>query len=294
MNTSTTQTLVFPVGDGHQITATAWGNPDNPRALLLHGGGQTRHAWKSTGEHLEQMGYYTLAFDLPGHGDSSWHADGVYGVPRISEQFLTILDQLGGPIVLIGASLGGLITLRLTAQRPDLISALVLVDIVLRPNSDGTDRIVAFMQAHPDGFASLEEAADAVAAYLQHRDRPRDTSGLEKNLVRREDGRYHWHWDPRLLDTQMTGRNRVPGLVEEAEEMATTIRQPVLIIRGSKSDLVDDESLRHMQSLIPHAEVADVRDAAHMVAGESNSRFNQAMFDFLSQSEPSILEGKHA
>ena len=61
-------------------------------------------------------------------------------------------------------------------------------------------RIGAFMSEHMEiGFGSLEEVADAVAAYNPHRPRPTDLSGLKKNVRQRADGRWVWHWDPRFM-----------------------------------------------------------------------------------------------
>jgi hypothetical protein len=81
----------------------------------------------------------------------------------------------------------------------------VLVDIAPKIEGSGALRIIEFMQGNADGFASLEEAADAVAAYLPHRERPSDLSGLAKNLRALPDGRLRWHWDPRFL---MPGHGR--------------------------------------------------------------------------------------
>ena len=75
----------------------------------------------------------------------------------------------------------------------------------------GVARILTFMSAHPDGFASLDDARDAIAAYNPHRPPPRDTVRLHKNLRQGSDGRYRWHWDPRFLDhaPHPTGNHRV-------------------------------------------------------------------------------------
>src|SRR5690606_40599381 len=109
------------------------------------------------------------------------------------------------PPVLVGASLGGLASLVAVAESGEqerTARALVLVDVAHRIEDEGRDRIGAFMTGHLDGFASLEEAADAIAAYNPHRPRPKDLSGLAKNLRQREDGRWVWHWDPAFVQGQ--------------------------------------------------------------------------------------------
>ena len=57
---------------------------------------------------------------------------------------------------------------------------------------DFHDRILGFMAAHAGGFASLDEAAAAVAAYQPQRTQKSDPSGLRKNLRQREDGRWYY------------------------------------------------------------------------------------------------------
>ena len=66
----------------------------------------------------------------------------------------------------------------------------MLVDVTPRMEIAGAQRVVAFMAAHPDGFTSLQEASDVIAAYNPHRPRPANLDGLLKVLRQRDDGRY--------------------------------------------------------------------------------------------------------
>jgi len=143
--------------------------------------------------------------------------------------------------------------------------------------------VQGFMRAHArDGFGSVEEAADAVAAYLPHRPRPRSTEGLKKNLRLSPDGRWRWHWDPRFLD----GRRPVDGNRSEVEERlvaaARALTIPAMLVRGGSSELVQEEHAREFLALVPHARFADVSGARHMVAGDRNDQFSAAILDFLS------------
>ena len=152
---------------------------------------------------------------------------------------LQVLDQIGRPVVLIGASMGGLTgILAADASRPGAASRrLVLVDVVPRYEKDGSARIRDFMFSHVHGFESLEEAAEAVAEYLPHRPKPRSPEGLKKNL-RRRDGRWYWHWDPAFL----TKPHDDPFVrVEKLEQAAIELTIPILLIRGKLSDVVSDE-----------------------------------------------------
>ena len=109
-----------------------------------------------------------------------------------------------------------------------------------------------FMRAHPEGFASVEEAADAVSAFLPHRPRPKDVSGLAKNLRLDPDGRHRWHWDPAFMQAGKLGRDTMNP--ERFEDAARTIRAPALLVRGGKSEIVNAEGVAAFRTVMPHAE----------------------------------------
>ena len=185
--------LKIPVSDV-TLLADAYGDPADPPIVLLHGGGQTRHSWEATAGDLGSSGWYALTVDLRGHGGSGWSPDHGYSLDRFSDDVVRVVGYLGRPPVLIGASLGGNASLAALGHFPELALGLVLVDVSPFLQPAGTSRIRDFMTAKAtEGFGSLEEAADAIAAYLPHRPRPRNLDGLRKNL-READGRWFWHW----------------------------------------------------------------------------------------------------
>ena len=271
----------FVMADGVELVADAWGAPDRPPALLLHGGGQTRHAWKRTAATLAGHGYHAVAVDQRGHGDSGWSPDGDYGVDRYAADVRAMAASFAERPVLIGASLGGLASLiaEAEAKRP-VAAALVLVDITPRVEPAGVAKIRGFMAAHiDDGFANLEEAADAVAAYLPHRPRPKSLAGLRKNLRRGGDGRSRWHYDPAFV----RGMPRHDDDVREARLIAAArgLKLPVLLVRGGSSELVSEAIAREFVAQVPGAAYVDVHGAAHMVAGDVNDPFTREVVGFL-------------
>jgi non-heme chloroperoxidase len=265
---------------GVTLAADAWGDPEAPPVVLLHGGGQTRHAWGGTAEALAREGWHAVAVDLRGHGESDWSPDGDYSVEAFVRDVRAWATRWRERPVLVGASLGGISALLAEGESPEpLCGGLVLVDIAARIEREGALRIIEFMQARPEGFARLEEAADAVAAYLPHRRRPRDLSGLARNLRRGADGRYRWHWDPAFLAPRRGPRpDQDPTRLERA---ARALRVPTLLVRGRLSDLLSEEGARHFLALAPHARFTDVREAGHMVAGDRNDAFTDAVVSFL-------------
>ena len=188
----------------------------------------------------------------------------------------------------MGASLGGIVSLLATGEdRRVEPPALVLVDIAHRSEREGVQRIRAFMSARPEGFASLEEVADAIASYQPHRARPRNLEGLAKNVRRGEDGRFHWHWDPRYFasrrDLSTAERER------RTTAAAGAIAQrgvPTLLVRGGLSDVLSEAGAREFLDLVPHAEYVNVTEAGHMVAGDRNDAFAGAVVEFLRRVAP--------
>jgi pimeloyl-ACP methyl ester carboxylesterase len=284
--------LTFPATEstfagtgGIRLRADSWraaGAPGSRRGtvLLLHGGGQTRYSWHAAGRELAAAGWDALAVDARGHGESEWAADGDYSLEAFVGDLYAVAAAVPGPLVLVGASLGGMTALVAQGERSELAAALVLVDIVPRVNLSGRERIRTFMASAPNGFADLSDVAEAIHSYNPRRRRPASLDGLRKNLRQRGDGRWYWHWDPRFLrfgDGASWGADA--ARLRRAAELVTV---PTLLIRGSESDIVTPAAAQELLGLIPGAVAAEVL-AGHMVAGDQNDIFNHELIAFLNE-----------
>ncbi|MGZ4510263.1 MAG: alpha/beta fold hydrolase [Mycobacterium sp.] len=281
---SVPRTVEFSGVGGITLIADEWnGGTDGagrPSVLMLHGGGQNRHSWKNTSQTLADQGLHVVALDSRGHGDSDRAPNADYDVETLTADVLQVIAAIGRPVMIIGASMGGLTGI-LAAHRagPANVTRLVLVDVVPRFEKGGSARIRDFMISGLDGFDSLEQAADAVAAYLPYRDKPRSPEGLKKNL-RLRDGRWYWHWDPAF----MTKPGDDPELrTEHFEQAAKGLSIPVLLIRGKLSDVVSPEGVRHFLASVPRAEFVELSNAGHTAAGDDNDAFSEAVVKFVNR-----------
>ncbi|MFK8024563.1 MAG: alpha/beta fold hydrolase [Ilumatobacter sp.] len=279
--TEPTRTHRIPVSDAMTVAVDEWAGAGDP-VVLAHGGGQTRHSWGGTAAVLAASGHRVLSVDLRGHGDSDWAADGDYSMAAYASDALAVIDWVGAPVAWVGASLGGMTGLHAVDAAPSSFTSLTLVDITPRPAAAGVSRILEFMAAKAaKGFESLDEAADAIAEYQPHRPRPTDLSGLAKNL-RQRDGRWYWHWDPAFLD--VSGRSSEHARSENhtrLEAIARGLEIPTMLVRGKLSDLVTDKEVEAFLDMVPHARYVDVKGAAHMIAGDRNDVFSDAVVGFL-------------
>lgn len=274
---------VWQGAGGVRIAGDSWGDPDGPLVILQHGGGQTRHAWKGAGETLGAAGYHAVAFDARGHGDSDWAPDGRYGQNLMIEDLKCVIAALGNRRpVLVGASMGGGTSLVAVGEDRVDATGLVMVDIGPRVEPEGVDKIHAFMTLKPDGFDSLEEVAQAIASYQPHRTRPRTLDGLAKNVRLGDDGKYHWHWDPRYRE----GRPDHGLRYERLSACARRLTLPTLLVRGGLSNVLSEDGAQDFLSLCKHSEYVNVTGAAHMVAGDRNDIFGTSVIAFVKRKVP--------
>lgn len=263
---------------GIHLSGEVRGPADAPLVMLLHGGGQTRHAWSSAANALVEAGYSVGTYDARGHGDSDWAADKDYSMLAHARDLVAVLRAIGRPAALVGASMGGISSLIAAFDAADLVRALVLVDIVPRYAPEGVARVRAFMQGHPDGFETLEDAAAAVQAYNPNRAPARSPSGLMRSLREGADGRLRWHWDPAVVGDPPDAT--LPDMLS-AKLAALPATLPLLLISGAQSDVVDAEAIAGFRAQAPQAEIVAVSQAGHMVAGDRNDAFAEAIIEFL-------------
>jgi len=274
---------------GRQVHYLEWGHAPQPAVVCLHGGGQTAYMFEEFGAALAGR-YHVLAWDSADHGDSDPFLDGPAADNPIDRHALA---ADAGPLcaefgitraVFVGASMGGIVSVTVAATRPDIVGGVVLVDVGHRMESAGVRRISAFLAEH-ESFADLEEAAAAIAGYLPGRT---VTQGrLTRNLRQRADGRWVWkHGLGRrireregLVDPDQGAAAVVAGLDDDLRGL----HRPVLLLRGSASDVLSEAGADELLELLPDARYARIQGAGHLAAGDNPESFVSLVARFLDE-----------
>lgn len=276
----TSRTEFVATGDGLHLVVETRGAVDGRTLLFAHGFGQTRGAWGGAAATLASRGCHCVSYDARGHGESGRLPGGGYHMQQFADDLLGLARAQPEPPVLVGASMGGLLGLVTAGEtRPVPFRALVLVDITPRWETRGVERILAFMQAHPDGFAGYAEAAEQIAAYLSHRSGRKSEEQLRPLLREGGDGRLRWHWDPALLAGDLVAESEryQPRLFAAAAQVDV----PVLLLSGGRSDVVSHATVAEFLQLVPHARHVEVAGATHMLAGDANDAFTREIACFI-------------
>lgn len=270
----------FTGSNGLKLAADLFGPEDGTPVLLIGGMGQTRHSWRRAAQRIADGGRRAITLDFRGHGESDRSPDGDYGYLRQVDDIVAIRRAIGRPMVLVGNSLGGKIGLAAAATgEPGTAAALVMVDAVPRSRKEGITNIARSMQMSSGGFASPEEAAMQLAAERGEPATPAAADRLRRNMRQDVSGRWHWHWDNAYFDP----RQRIgtgPGS-DYLESIAPQVTVPTLLAWCELSEVVDADGVAALRALIPQLEVEIIPGARHMIVGDQNDVFADALMAFL-------------
>jgi pimeloyl-ACP methyl ester carboxylesterase len=273
-------TLTFEGVGGVKLAASAFGQEDGPLVVMIGGLGQTRHSWGRAAERIGEAGWRAITLDLRGHGESGWSDDGRYGYDRTAGDVIAVIRALGKPAVVVGASLGGKIGMTAAGEGgPEIVRALVIVDTIPRTNPAGVAEVTQVLHPPAEGFASLDAAAAELARLRGKGAREGAGERLRPNMRQDDAGRWHWHWDPAWMDRdQGIGLAAATDFLEAA---AARISVPVLVTRGELSQVVGDDGLAAFRAIVPQVEVETIAGAGHMIVGDRNDAFADAVIAFL-------------
>jgi pimeloyl-ACP methyl ester carboxylesterase len=279
-----------PVGEDEGLAARTVGEA-GPRVAFVHGlFGQGKN-WTTIAKGLADRHRVTL-LDLPNHGHSPWtdRVDYVDMARLVGEE----LASFGEPVTLVGHSMGGKVAMTLALRRPELLRALVVVDIapveypVSGARTDDPDEelspfaayIAAMKAVNLDQLERRDEADAALQAAVPSR---MVRSFLLQSLVREglgADGTWRWRLNLDLLERDL---ERLRGFPDPPP--GATYDGPVLWIAGANSHYVLDSDRARMEEFFPHTRLVRVKNAGHWVHSEQPEVFLGALRRFLDRVE---------
>lgn len=266
------------IANGLRFHFLEWGDPDKQDIVLLHGGNQTSHSWDLVSWHLAQN-YHVIAIDQRGHGDSEWPRDCNSGPTAMASDAAEIITQLGleKPIV-VGHSMGGIVTMTLIRDNPGLASRAVLVDVGPELSQEGTQTIGAFIRSIGE-YDSVDEFVDRVSSYDPFRSREHIMRTVRYNLLLRSDGKYVSKHDGRrhalTISTEQALRAR-PTMDDMSK-----VEMPILIIRGEQSNVLPIDAAERFRSVLRDAECVTVANCGHNVHSQNTEGFLEVLLPFI-------------
>ncbi|GAB3600861.1 alpha/beta fold hydrolase [Microbacterium tumbae] len=262
--TATRQEAVL--SDGRTLSALRYGDGD-PRVVFLHGAGLNAHTWDTTVLHLQLP---ALAIDLAGHGDSSWRADAAYAPRNLAADVADALTQWSAaPIVLVGQSLGGLTAAALAAAHPELVQAVIIVDIT--PGIDASGGPASLREFfRVSDFASRAELVDRALEFGLGGSREDAERGVFFNSRVREDGRVEWKHHFAHLAAQAFAAPDAHGaapsgavLDDTGWDDLTAVSAPLTLVRATRGFVSAADAADYARRL-PAARIVEI-DATHNV-----------------------------
>lgn len=267
--------LVVRASDGVALIADVRGPQDGVPLVLLHGGGQSRHIWQIAAERFAALGYKSAVTDLRGHGDSDWSQNGNYQAERFVTDLLSLVEKLGSPAVLVGASFGGHISLLTASHSPSSVRALVLCDVTPWIEGDKTKAIRMKMRGASTGYVTIEDAASHLGPVVGT---DSDLKRIRRRLRVGSDGRFYWRWDPQFFTCQEEESATLTATLQAA---AASLSVPTLLIRASLSEIVTEEQVLRFVQTVPGCTATEISGARHTVRNADNEAYAAIIAAFL-------------
>jgi pimeloyl-ACP methyl ester carboxylesterase len=264
------------VSPGRAVSSLLWGSGP-PELVLVHGGAQNAHTWDTV---ALALGRPLLAVDLPGHGHSDGGPDGAISAGSNGRDLATVIAELAPAARgVVGMSLGGLSSIALAAHAPELVRALVLVDITPGVSAEKAAPVTNFV----NGPASFDSFDELLARTIEHNPGRSESSlrrGILHNAVQREDGSWVWRYARFRLDSDTDTTDRVAEFADWWDAISA-LTVPLLLVRGLAWSVVDDDDVAELMRRQPGATVVEVEGAGHSIQGDRPLELAGILADFL-------------
>ena len=255
------------VDDSRRLSALVWGT-ESPELVFLHGGAQNAHTWDTV---ALALGRPLVAIDLPGHGHSDGGKEGQLDLTDNAADVAAVIRALAPDAkAVIGMSLGGMTTIELARQAPELVRSMVLVDITPGVTAEKAKAITDFVNG-PASFPSFDDLLKRTMEHNPTRSEASLRRGILHNAEQREDGSWVWRYarHRQVGPNAGEGEKRVTDRTDLWDVIAG-LQVPLLLVRGMRpQSVVDDKDETELLARNPAAEVVRVQEAGHSVQGDT-------------------------
>jgi len=257
----------------------AWGAPDAPVALLLHGVGGSRLAWgdevSGTGRALSQAGWRAVAVDLPGYGRSALIDP--YDMAALAASVLATLDQLGDKrALLVGHSMGGMVAQEVAAVAPERVSGLVLSGTSPafgKPGGDWQQKFLHERLAPLDAGQGMAALAPALARGMASALAPPEAVARCVEVMAQVSEA-----------TYRAALQAIVGFDRRADLARLTV--PVLLLAGEHDRNAPPAVMQAMAQRIADAEFVLLPGVGHLAQMEAPEPVHRALLSFLARRFP--------
>ncbi len=251
----------FVAVDGlRQLSGLRWGD-GSPELVLVHGGAQNAHTFDTVALAMERP---LIAVDLPGHGHSDAGPFGSAAIASHAGDLAAALDELiRPPRPVVGMSLGGLTSIVLADERPDLVESLVLIDITPGVTADKARHITDFVNG-PVSFDDFDALLERTVRFNPTRSVSSLRRGILHNAIQRPDGSWVWRHQqhPRV-------ELAAPDVGDLWDRLGS-LSVPVTLLRGmAMGSVVSDDDEAEFRRRRPDDVVVHVADAGHSIQGDA-------------------------
>ena len=265
---------------GATINYLSWGEPDRPGIVFVHGGAAHAHWWSHVAPSFLET-HSVAAIDLSGHGDSGKRAE--YSHEQWAREVLAVAAdaEFPGPPVVVGHSLGGMVTIQTASTHGDRLAGAVIVDSpVRRPDPESEEGASGRSFRSPGVYPTLD---DAVGHFRLVPPQPSEHDFIIDHIARHslhetEDG-WTWKFDPHLF---------AHTLVALREQLAS-VQCRVALLRGEHSVVVPPDTADYMYDLLGRAApVVSIPEAHHHLILDQPLAFVAALRTLLADWNHSI------
>ncbi|MEZ5174805.1 MAG: alpha/beta hydrolase [Acidimicrobiia bacterium] len=273
------ETHTVPV-DGAGIRYLSWGTKGKPGLVLVHGGAAHAEWWSFIAPFFS-TDWHAVALDLSGHGDSGWRDR--YGHPTWAAEILGVADDAGfpGPPVVVGHSLGGMVTIQVASAHGDALAGAVIVDTPVRAPSPEEDEAAAGRAFRSPGvYETLDEALEHFRLIpAQPCENRFIVDHIARHSLHETPAGWTWKFDPKLFR----------GNVVPLRDQLSTAACRIALFTGAYSTIVPHDVAEYMYDLMGRVSpVIEIPEAHHHLMLDQPLAFVAALRTLLADWDHSI------